>query len=131
MMNDNDYVFCDFSSYLLKHLNKGTLDDECLCRMSSYLAQDGCCYITGKILVDGKRQMHHRNRRYYGGKDTAENTFVMNNRIHRLVHAKAQQEIGTLLTELNLTHRQLRFVNQLRFESHMPALNQNAIDRAA
>ncbi len=74
----------DFSDYFLRHTRARTFHGETCCRMTSFLAQHGHGYISGRPLESGRRHMLHRNRRHYGGLDTASNTFYEHKGYHRL-----------------------------------------------
>ena len=68
------------------------------------------------------RELHHRKRKHYGGKDTLANTIYLNISVHRLIHAKYPATIERLLKEINPTELQMKMINQLRFEARMPLL---------
>ena len=123
--------FFDFSDYFLKHTEDRTFQGECCCRMAAYFAQRGLCYITGRPLEHGYRQMHHRKRRHYGGPDSAENTILLNKAVHLIVHSNDSVEISRLCEEIRPTEAQFHLINQLRRESHMKVLRPVTVRIAA
>lgn len=121
----------DFSDYIIKYTSSGTYLGECSCRAAAYWAQCGLCYITGRPLEKGYREMHHRDRRYYGGKDTAENTVLVNKGIHRLIHSTDPVEIRRLVEQLSITKEQMFRINGIRREAHMKVIRAVTITLAA
>jgi hypothetical protein len=116
-----------FAYFLLKHTRAGTFLGLENCRMAAYIAQNGRCYVTGVLLIPWKRQLHHRDPVEFGGKDTPENTILLDIRVHKLVHSFHPAEIDALLNELALTEEQFRLLNQLRWEAHLFPLPKKAL----
>jgi len=115
--------FSNLAAYVIKYLCVDWYYTEPFCRMVAFISQRGRCYVTGVLLVWDYRELHHRHRRHYGGKDTIENTIYLNIDVHKLVHESCLNKINLLLEKLNLTSKQMRMINQLRYESRMPLLD--------
>ena len=89
-----------------------------ICRVAAYFVQNCKCYVTDKELVSGRRELHHRTPKCYGGTDKAENLVLLEKRVHKLVHSEDKDEIVALLSELKLSVKEFKKVNQLRLEAH-------------
>jgi len=83
-------------------------------RISLYVAQNGKCSITGKILEIGNMECHHKKPKELGGKDEYNNlTFVLKD-VHKLIHAVAIEIIEKYKIILNLDEVCLERLNKLR-----------------
>ncbi len=121
----------DFSSFLIHHTENGTFRGLCNARMSAYLTQGGLCYVLDKPLLKGQRELHHRQPRFFGGTDSSTNTVMLDTRVHRLIHCSDSREIEAMLAEINPTEAQLKLINVLRREAHMPNLPRDAANSSA
>lgn len=112
----------DFSKYIVGKSDSNDFSDNDACRMAAYFVQQGRCYVTGKPLEKGWRELHHRLPRYYGGEDIPENLILLNKTVHLMVHAETEFEFYQFLKGFPLTAEQFRMVNQLRYEAHRPTI---------
>ncbi|MEG0650189.1 MAG: HNH endonuclease signature motif containing protein [Oscillospiraceae bacterium] len=112
----------DFSKYIVEKSDSNDFSDNDACRVAAYFVQQGCCYVTGLPLQIGWRELHHRQPRYYGGKDIPENLILLNKTVHLMVHAETEFEFYQFLKDFPLTDRQFKMVNQLRYEAHRPTI---------
>ena len=83
-------------------------------RLSLYSAQQGKCYITGKVMERDEIHCHHKIPLQYGGTDKYQNLVLITPNVHRLIHATDEVVIRKLLNMLNLNAKQLEKLNQLR-----------------
>ncbi|WP_396953868.1 HNH endonuclease signature motif containing protein [Niallia sp. MER TA 168] len=83
-------------------------------RLSKYIAQLGKCAITGKDLIIGEMELHHKKPRNLGGTDAYRNLIFICKEIHKLIHAVKENTINKYLNVLNLNEEQLSKVNTLR-----------------
>lgn len=116
----------NFDKYFYNKTASNDFSDNDSCRMAAYFAQDGLCYVTGRILEKGERELHHRLPRSFGGKDEAENLILLSRDIHRMVHTEKFEEFYILMLKCRLTAPQLALVNQLRYEAHRTPVSEKA-----
>ena len=83
-------------------------------RISLYAAQYGRCAITGQPLTTSEIHCHHKQPISLGGSDRYENLIIVNWRIHQLIHATQELTIRQVLSEFNLSEKQLSKLNKLR-----------------
>ena len=83
-------------------------------RLSLLCAQKGKCFVTGKPLEIGLIHCHHKTPIKSGGTDRYANLVLVNNDIHRLIHATRQETINEYTTLFNLDKKQLEKINRLR-----------------
>lgn len=83
-------------------------------RISLYVAQNGRCAITKKLLLIEDIHCHHKRMKSQGGKDDYANLVILDKNIHRLVHATSQETITALLVNFKLTRQQIEKLNKLR-----------------
>ena len=83
-------------------------------RISLYAAQYGCCAITGKPLATLEIHCHHKQPLSMGGSDRYENLVIVHWKAHLLIHATQAVTMQKLLSELELTTKQLAKLNKLR-----------------
>lgn len=83
-------------------------------RLSLYCGQQGKCAITGLTLAIHNMHCHHKTPRALGGSDKYENLILVTKEIHMLLHAKTEDTIRTLKSQLNLNSNQVKKVNYLR-----------------
>lgn len=93
------------SPYILNYLVENPIKGETIeyndNRISRYSGQNGCCYITGKPLLIGDIECHHKKPRCKGGKDNYRNLILISKNIHKLIHAKNQETIQKYLNKVN------------------------------
>lgn len=111
-------MILDFSRYIVTKSDQHNFSDNDACRVAAYFVQNGRCYVTGRVLEKGWRELHHRQPRYYGGRDTPENLILLNKTAHLMVHAWSEDKFNHLLQGFPLTAEQFKMINQLRHEAH-------------
>ncbi|WP_341425752.1 HNH endonuclease signature motif containing protein [Clostridium puniceum] len=85
-------------------------------RISLYIAQNGKCSVTGKILEIGNMECHHKKPKELGGKDEYKNlTFVLKD-VYKLIHAVEIEIIEKYKDILNLDKKRLERLNKLRLK---------------
>ena len=100
--------------YLMRNPIKGKSIEYNDNRLSLYSAQNGKCYISGKVLAIGNMHCHHKTPIKFGGEDNYENLVFVTAEVHRLIHATDKSTIDTYLQKLSLKKRSLNRVNFLR-----------------
>lgn len=83
-------------------------------RISLYVAQYGKCAVTGQPLEIGEMHCHHKLPVYKGGTDAYQNLTIINEDVHRLIHATEPDTIREYMSLLELTKPMLRKLNKLR-----------------
>ena len=88
-------------------------------RISLFVGQYGKCYITEKPLNPSEMHCHHKKPRALNGTDEYKNLVIIEENIHRLIHATKDETIREYIKMLNLTTRQLEKVNKLREQAKL------------
>ncbi len=88
-------------------------------RISLFVGQYGKCYITDKPLNPSEMHCHHKKPRALNGTDEYKNLVIIEENIHRLVHATKEETIKEYIQKLNLTTKQLEKVNKLRGQAKL------------
>lgn len=84
-------------------------------RISLYSAQYGKCYVTGKpFMVVSEIHCHHKRAMKDGGTDEYSNLVLVDEQVHKLIHAKQIATITKYIGMLNIKSIELRKVNRLR-----------------
>ncbi len=83
-------------------------------RISLFVGQYGKCYITEKLLNPSEIHCHHKKPRALNGTDEYKNLVLIDEDVHRLVHANKEETIKGYILKLNLTTKMLEKVNKLR-----------------
>ena len=91
-------------------------------RISLFVGQYGKCYITDKPLNPSEMHCHHKKPRALNGTDEYKNLIIIEENIHRLVHATKEETIKEYIQKLNLTTKQLEKVNKLREKANMQVI---------
>jgi group II intron reverse transcriptase/maturase len=91
-------------------------------RISLFVGQYGKCYITEKPLNPSEMHCHHKKPRALNGTDEYKNLVIIEENIHRLVHATKEETIREYVQKLNLTTKQLEKVNKLREQANMQVI---------
>ncbi len=91
-------------------------------RISLFVGQYGKCYITEKPLNPSEMHCHHKKPRALNGSDEYKNLVIIEENIHRLVHATKEETIREYIQKLNLTTKQLEKVNKLREKANMQVI---------
>jgi Retron-type reverse transcriptase len=83
-------------------------------RISRYIAQYGKCYVTKRIIDIDRVHCHHILPIRLSGNDSYENLVVVDEFVHRLIHATSELTIGKLLATIKLTSEDFERLNILR-----------------
>lgn len=84
-------------------------------RISLFCAQWGKCAVTGKLFRSTKEiHCHHIKPKCVGGSDKYENLILVQETVHRLIHATCKETIIQILKTLELNENQIQKVNELR-----------------
>lgn len=84
-------------------------------RISLFCAQWGKCAITGKPFRSTKEiHCHHIKPRCLGGSDKYENLVLVQETVHRLIHASCKETIIQIVKDLKLNEAQIDKINELR-----------------
>lgn len=93
-------------------------------RLSRYVAQKGCCGITGERLHPYNAICHHRKPSAQGGTDDYDNLIIIKNDYHLLIHTKEplkNKMYADMLCKLDL--KAIKQLNKLRTEVGNPKLS--------
>lgn len=92
-------------------------------RISLFSAQYGKCAITGKSFIHtSDMHCHHKVPKGLSGTDKYNNLILVNELVHKLIHATNVDTINKLLSVLKLTARQIEKVNSLRQSVKLPLI---------
>lgn len=84
-------------------------------RISLFCAQWGKCAVTGKPFRSTKEiHCHHITPQHAGGSDKYENLILVQEVVHRLIHATRRDTIVQIMKNLKLNEKQIQKVNELR-----------------
>ena len=83
-------------------------------RISHYIADDGKCYVTGRILTPSELHCHHKTPKKLGGGDEYRNLCLVHKTIHKLIHGTTHELITQWLAEMRISDDQLKKLNHLR-----------------
>ena len=83
-------------------------------RISLFVGQYGKCYITEKSLNLSEMHCHHKKPRALNGTDEYKNLVLIDEDVHKLVHATKEETIKGYAQRLELTTKMLEKVNKLR-----------------
>ena len=83
-------------------------------RISHYIADDGKCYVTGRILTPSELHCHHKTPKKLGGGDEYRNLCLVHKTIHKLIHGTTHELITQWLAETRISDDQLIKLNHLR-----------------
>ena len=115
-------VNVDILSYLMQNPVRGESIEYNDNRLSLYCAQQGKCAISGKPLVIGEIDCHHKTRRADGGDDRYTNLVLICHDVHILLHATKDETIRAYLEKLSLNCKQLDKLNRLRKRLNLPTI---------
>lgn len=93
-------------------------------RLSKYVAQKGCCGITGERLTPHNAICHHIRSTAQGGKDDYENLMIINKKYHMIIHNKdplLNNDYKKILAKFET--KALNKLNKLRTEVGNPKLS--------
>lgn len=83
-------------------------------RISHYIADNGKCYVTGRILTPSELHCHHKTPKKLGGGDEYRNLCLVHKTIHKLIHGTTRELITQWLAEMRISDDQLKKLNHLR-----------------
>ena len=115
-------VNVDILRYLMQNPVRGESIEYNDNRLSLYCAQQGKCAISGKPLVIGEMDCHHKTRRADGGDDRYTNLVLICHDVHVLLHATKEETIRAYLEKLSLNCKQLDKLNRLRKRLNLPPI---------
>lgn len=99
-------------------------------RISLYSAQQGKCYVTGKVFESiGEIHCHHKTPKYKGGNDSYDNLVLVHENIHTLIHASNNKTILKYLEEIKPNFKQLKKINYFRFRLGKPIIKEYDIEK--
>lgn len=91
-------------------------------KISRYSMQNGKCSILGTFQSAEEVHCHHVIPRYLGGTDKFENLVIINNLVHRLIHATKQETIQRYKELLQLNAKQLKKLNLFRQKCNLDSI---------
>lgn len=83
-------------------------------RVSLFVAQNGKCNITKKLLSIEDIHCHHKIPRFMGGNDEYKNLVILDREVHVLIHATKTETINNLICKLKLNKENIIKVNKYR-----------------
>lgn len=92
-------------------------------RISRYSMKMGKCEITNEFIYAHEVHCHHFKPKKLGGTDEFKNLRIINNDVHRLIHASNEETIKKYLSELKLDTEQINKVNQYRKACNLLEIN--------
>lgn len=93
-------------------------------RLSKYVAQKGCCGITGERLTPHQALCHHIKPTAQGGTDKYDNLIIINRKYHILIHNSdplRNKEYRKILSKFEV--KAINKLNRLRTEVGNPKLS--------
>ena len=85
-------------------------------RISRFSMKMGRCEITGWDLTAYEVHYHHYKPKFLGGTDKFNNLCILHKDIHRLVHLKNKEIIGSEIHKFGLNNSVIEKLNQYRME---------------
>lgn len=96
-------------------------------KLSLFSAQGGKCAVTQRVFnLTSDVHCHHKNPREFGGGDEYSNLVLVLEDVHRLIHAKKESSIRSLLDKLKLTDFEINKLNRYREMAHNQPIVVNA-----
>ena len=83
-------------------------------RISLFVAQNGKCNITQKLLSIENMHCHHKIPKIMGGNDEYKNLVILDKEVHVLIHATKLETISNLVCKLNLNKENIIKINKYR-----------------
>lgn len=83
-------------------------------RISMFVAQNGKCAVSGKVLEAQEVHCHHKKPQIFGRDDSYQNLMIVSTDVHKLIHSKDERTIKKYLEVLKLDEKQLKKLNHLR-----------------
>lgn len=114
-LHDNLRINVPLMLSLMRQPLKGRSMEYADNRISLFCAQWGKCAITEvEFRKTSEIHCHHKKPKHLGGGDEYENLTLVQERIHRLIHASKAETLTSLLQSLTLNDKQINKVNELR-----------------
>ena len=82
--------------------------------ISLLASQKGLCYVTGKPLIIGEMECHHKTPKHLGGTDEYKNLVWVSYDIHKLIHATDKEITEKYMNKLELNKDMIKKINSLR-----------------
>lgn len=83
-------------------------------RISLYVAQNGICAITKKVLEIGDMECHHKKPRALGGTDEYSNLIYLCKDVHKVIHATDENTIRKYINKMRIGVAEIKKINALR-----------------
>lgn len=83
-------------------------------RLSLYCGQQGKCAVTKEALAIGKMHCHHIVPRSKGGDDRYQNLLFVTETVHKIIHAKSDENLKALLQAIEMSPKVMRKINKYR-----------------
>lgn len=99
-------------------------------RISRYVGQAGKCAVTQQPLLPEQVNCHHLKPVSMGGDDCYRNLVIVNDTIHRLIHATKEDTICLLLSQVQLDRKQLEKLNKYRVLAGNTAIDAASINNS-
>ncbi len=109
---------CDYVNYFNNRAKSAEFLSFDLHRITAMFVQNGKCQVTGRVLEEKDRELHHRCPRHYGGEDTAINLMYVCKDVHSMIHTFDSFKFSKLMVKLQLNQNHIDYINQLRVEAH-------------
>ncbi|UDQ98418.1 group II intron reverse transcriptase/maturase [Lentisphaerota bacterium WC36G] len=120
--NKQKSVSKDAIRYLLKHPSPERSVEFNDNRISLFVAQYGKCAVTGNKLDVTEINCHHKIPIFLGGDDKYKNLIIVEENVHKLIHAQNCETISKYLKILNLDCKKIEKINLLRKQVQLPAI---------
>ena len=93
-------------------------------KLGLYVNQRGKCAITRREFLSAEDiHCHHKVPVHMGGTDEYKNLIVIDEGIHRLIHAKRKDTINKLIKEYQLGKEQIKKINKLRLMCNLEIIS--------
>jgi RNA-directed DNA polymerase len=106
--------FNNLIKYLLKNPSSNESTEFNDNRISLITGQNGKCYVTGKKLIIGNLECHHKKQKSDNGTDEYKNLVWLSHEAHKLVHCSRIETINKYMSKLDLDAKSIKRINSLR-----------------
>ena len=113
-LHDNLRINVPLMLSLMRQPLKGRSMEYADNRISLFCAQRKCAITEVEFRKPSEIHCHHKKPKHLGGGDEYENLTLVQERIHRLIHASKAETLTSLLQSLTLNDKQINKVNELR-----------------
>lgn len=83
-------------------------------KISLYVAQNGICAITKKVLEIGDMECHHKKPRALGGTDEYSNLIYLCKDVHKVIHVTDENTIRKYINKMRIGVAEIKKINALR-----------------